>query len=99
MSSQFGENEGSVEKISKLSKSGYKSERKEEPSEKSAAKIQRDYGGMYNTQPIAIDRPGSLATKKINKAEFLKSINNQNKIDSLKNEKWPGELKTDAKDG
>lgn len=49
MSSQFGENEGSVEKISKLSRSGYKSERKEEPSEKSAAKIQRDYGGMYNT--------------------------------------------------
>jgi hypothetical protein len=49
MASQFGEHEGSVEKMSKLSNSGYKSERKEEPSEKSAAKIQRDYGGMYNT--------------------------------------------------
>ena len=33
-----------------------------------------------------------------NKALFLKSIS-QTKIDSLKNEKWPVDLKTDAKEG
>ena len=94
--SQFEQYEGSIDKMSRLSKSGYKSEKKEDVQEEPASKqkLRRDYGGMYNTMPLQMEKPAIAA----NKALFFRSIN-QSKIDSLKNEKWPADLKTDVKEG
>jgi hypothetical protein len=44
--------------------------------------------------PLQMEKPAIAA----NKALFFRSIN-QSKIDSLKNEKWPADLKTDVKEG